>query len=69
MRPVRPLRARRLGHPPLRRCMDLVGQAEGRYRRGHKPKVGSVIVFARSAQLRLGHVAVVSRIVRIASSC
>jgi surface antigen len=38
-------------------------QAEGRYRRGHKPQVGAVIVFARSSQLRLGHVAVVSRIV------
>jgi surface antigen len=38
-------------------------QAEGRYRRGHEPRVGAVIVFARSAQLRLGHVAVVSRIV------
>lgn len=38
-------------------------QAQGRYRRGHEPRVGSVIVFARSGQLRLGHVAVVSRIV------
>ncbi len=38
-------------------------QAEGRYRRGHKPQVGAVIVFARSSQLRLGHVAVVSRVV------
>lgn len=38
-------------------------QAEGRYRRDDVPKVGAVIVFARSAHLRLGHVAVVSRIV------
>ena len=38
-------------------------QAEGRYRRGRVPKVGAVIVFARSPQLRLGHVAVVSRVV------
>ncbi|HVI98436.1 MAG TPA: CHAP domain-containing protein [Sphingomonas sp.] len=39
------------------------GQAEGRYKRGHEPRVGSVIVFAKSAKLRLGHVAVISRIV------
>lgn len=38
-------------------------QAEGRYRRGHTPKVGSVVAFARQARLPLGHVAVVSRIV------
>ena len=38
-------------------------QADGRYRRGSKPKVGSVIVFPKSERLRLGHVAVVSRIV------
>ena len=38
-------------------------QADGRYRRGHAPRVGAVIVFARSDRLRLGHVAVVSRIV------
>jgi surface antigen len=38
-------------------------QADGRYRRGDAPKVGAVIVFARSARLPLGHVAVVSRIV------
>jgi len=38
-------------------------QAKGRYARGYVPKVGSVIVFARSGQLPLGHVAVVSRIV------
>ncbi|MGR6327666.1 CHAP domain-containing protein [Sphingomonas sp. XXL09] len=38
-------------------------QAEGRYERGHRPAVGSVIVFAKTARLPLGHVAVVSRIV------
>ena len=38
-------------------------QADGRYRRGHRPREGSVIVFARTARLPLGHVAVVSRIV------
>ncbi|WP_315760003.1 CHAP domain-containing protein [Sphingomonas sp. Y38-1Y] len=38
-------------------------QAKGRYDRGRKPKVGSVLVFAQTDQLRLGHVAVVSRIV------
>ncbi|MFC4845654.1 CHAP domain-containing protein [Hephaestia sp. GCM10023244] len=39
------------------------GQAEGRYQRGHTPRVGSVIVFPKSPKLRLGHVAVISRIV------
>jgi len=38
-------------------------QADGRYDRGHRPKVGAVIVFAKSGRLPLGHVAVVSRIV------
>ena len=38
-------------------------QAEGRYERGHTPRVGSVVVFSRTARLPLGHVAVVSRIV------
>lgn len=38
-------------------------QADGRYDRGHKPRVGAVIVFPKSDRLRLGHVAVVSRIV------
>ena len=39
------------------------GQAQGRYDRGDRPKVGSVIAFAKQARLPLGHVAVVSRIV------
>jgi surface antigen len=38
-------------------------QADGRYERGHKPRRGAVIVFAKSDRLRLGHVAVISRIV------
>lgn len=38
-------------------------QAEGKYERGHTPRVGAVIVFAKTARLRLGHVAVISRIV------
>lgn len=38
-------------------------QAEGRYARGSRPAIGSVIVFARTARLPRGHVAVVSRIV------
>lgn len=38
-------------------------QAKGRYARGSTPRVGAVIAFARSDRLRLGHVAVVSRIV------
>jgi len=39
------------------------GQADGRYGRGHDPRVGSVIVFAKTGRLPLGHVAVVSRVV------
>jgi surface antigen len=38
-------------------------QAEGRYKRGSKPRVGSVIVFEKTGRLPLGHVAVVSRVV------
>ncbi len=38
-------------------------QAEGRYRRGHVPHEGAVVVFARGPRLPLGHVAVVSRVV------
>ena len=38
-------------------------QAQGRYQRGTRPRVGAVLVFARSSRLPLGHVAVVSRIV------
>jgi surface antigen len=38
-------------------------QAEGRYQRGQKPRVGAVLAFSKSDRLKLGHVAVVSRIV------
>ena len=38
-------------------------QADGRYRRGHTPKAGAVIVFEKTGRLPLGHVAVVSRVV------
>ncbi|WP_448657477.1 CHAP domain-containing protein [Sphingomonas sp. CJ99] len=37
--------------------------AENRYERGHSPRIGSVIVFRQAPHLRLGHVAVVSRII------
>ncbi|HTG38722.1 MAG TPA: CHAP domain-containing protein [Sphingomonas sp.] len=38
-------------------------QARERYDRGRKPRIGSVLVFSKTQQLKLGHVAVVSRIV------
>jgi surface antigen len=39
------------------------GQAEGRYKRSSRPKPGAVMAFRPHANMRLGHVAVVSRIV------
>ena len=39
------------------------GQAEGRYARGNRPKVGAVMSFKAFGGSRLGHVAAVSRIV------
>jgi surface antigen len=39
------------------------GQAEGRFARGRVPKVGAVMAFEPSGNMRLGHVAAVSRIV------
>ena len=39
------------------------GQAEGRYARGYKPKVGAVMAFRPNGNSQLGHVAAVSRIV------
>lgn len=39
------------------------GQAEGRYARGYRPKVGAVLAFKPHGNSRLGHVAAVSRIV------
>lgn len=38
-------------------------QAEGRYARGHKPKVGAVMSFAPFGNMELGHVAAVSKII------
>lgn len=38
-------------------------QADGQYSRGQRPKVGSVLVFRPTGAMKLGHVAVVSRIV------
>lgn len=37
-------------------------QADGRYARGHKPKVGAVMAFRPHGNMRLGHVAAVSRV-------
>ena len=39
------------------------GQAQGRYKRGRTPKVGAVMAFRPHRNMRLGHVAAVSRIV------
>jgi surface antigen len=41
---------------------DWWGEAADRYTRLHRPKVGSVLVFRRSARLPSGHVSVVSRL-------
>lgn len=38
-------------------------QADGRYARGTKPKVGAVLVFRPGGAMKLGHVAVVSQVV------
>ena len=37
--------------------------AAGNYERGHKPKVGAVLVFRKHGHMRLGHVAVVRKLV------
>lgn len=39
------------------------GQAEGRYRRGNEPRIGAVMAFQRHGNMKLGHVAAISRIV------
>jgi surface antigen len=39
------------------------GQAEGRYDRGARPKVGAVMAFIPHGNMRLGHVAAVKRVV------
>ena len=38
-------------------------QAEGRYERGHVPKVGAVMAFRPSGAMQLGHVAAVSKVI------
>ncbi len=38
-------------------------QAEGRYDRGHEPRVGAVLAFSASRAMPVGHVAMVSQIV------
>jgi len=38
-------------------------QAEGRYKRGTRPKVGAVMAFHPHGNMRLGHVAAVSKVV------
>jgi surface antigen len=39
------------------------GQAEGRYARGSKPRVGAVMAFIPHGNMRLGHVAAVRKII------
>ena len=39
------------------------GQAAGRYERGTSPRVGAVVAFAPTSRMRVGHVAMVSKIV------
>jgi CHAP domain len=39
------------------------GQAEGRYQRGDKPKVGAVMAFIPHGNMRLGHVAAVRKVI------
>lgn len=39
------------------------GQAEGRYDRGHNPRVGAVLAFSASRAMPVGHVAMVSKVV------
>lgn len=38
-------------------------QAAGRYERGHEPRVGAVLAFSPSRRMRVGHVAMVSKVV------
>ena len=39
------------------------GQASGRYERGHQPKPGAVLAFEATRRMRVGHVAMVSKVV------
>lgn len=38
------------------------GQASGKYERGHAPQEGAVLSFAATSKMRLGHVAMVSKV-------
>lgn len=38
-------------------------QAEGKYKRGHEPRVGAVMAFVPTARMQLGHVATVVKVV------
>jgi len=38
-------------------------QAEGRYARGHKPRVGAILVFKKTGQMPSGHVALVTKVI------
>jgi len=38
------------------------GQAAGRYERGHAPRAGAVLAFRATQRMRVGHVAMVSRV-------
>jgi surface antigen len=38
-------------------------QAEGRYKRGHRPKPGAVMAFSPSGSMTLGHVAAVAKVI------
>src|SRR3546814_9450343 len=52
---------------PPRRSSELAntwwGKAKGHYERGHEPREGAVLAFASHGKMRLGHVAMVSKIV------
>src|SRR5215468_1502806 len=39
------------------------GQAQSRYGRGNKPRLGAVLVFAKTSRLPLGHISVVTKLV------
>jgi surface antigen len=39
------------------------GQAAGKYERGHAPKAGAVLAFQSTRRMRVGHVAMVSRVI------
>ena len=55
--------ARQISEVSIRgNASTLWSSAKGRYGRGGKPKVGSVLVLKRAGRLRYGHIAVVMRI-------